>query len=73
VDGQGIYCLDAGISDETNLRLMLLSFVLEKVIGSAVAMAVVFQSEFRRFLELGAENFGSYFNRPVASPNPDSD
>jgi len=72
VDGQGIYCLDAGISDEYQPETDV-EFVLEKlVIGSAVAMAVVFQSEFRRFLEqLGAENF-SYFNRPVASPNPDS-
>jgi DNA integrity scanning protein DisA with diadenylate cyclase activity len=34
------------------LGLTLLSFVLEKlVVGSAVAMAVIFQSEFRRFLE----------------------
>lgn len=36
----------------SSLKLTLLSFVLEKlVIGSAVAMAVIFQSEFRRFLE----------------------
>jgi len=70
VDGQGIYCLDAGISDEYQPETDAVEFVLEKlVIGSAVAMAVVFQSEFRRFLEqLGAENFGSYFNRPVALP-----
>ena len=41
------------------LELTLLNFVLEKlVVGSAVAMAVVFQSEFRRFLEqLGRGEF----------------
>ncbi|MBW4665062.1 MAG: diadenylate cyclase CdaA [Chroococcus sp. CMT-3BRIN-NPC107] len=41
------------------LRLQLLNFVLEKlVVGSAVAMAVVFQLEFRRFLEqLGRGEF----------------
>ena len=34
------------------LGLTLLNFVLEKlVVGSAVAMAVAYQSEFRRFLE----------------------
>jgi uncharacterized protein (TIGR00159 family) len=39
------------ISNTLNLRL--LNFVLEKlVLGSAVAMAVIFQSEFRVFLEL---------------------
>lgn len=42
------------------LGLTLLNFVLEKlVVGSAVAMAVVFNSEFRRFLEqLGRGEFG---------------
>jgi uncharacterized protein (TIGR00159 family) len=39
------------ISDR--LHLDLLKFVLEKlVLGAAVAMAVIFQAEFRRFLEL---------------------
>lgn len=40
------------------LQLRLLSFVLDKlVIGAALAMSVVFQSEFRRFLEqLGRGN-----------------
>ena len=34
------------------LELKLLKFLLEKlVLGSAVAMAVIFQSQFRRFLE----------------------
>ena len=34
------------------LKLLLLKFLLEKlVLGSAVAMAVIFQSQFRRFLE----------------------
>lgn len=41
------------------LRLRLLNFLLDKlVVGSAVAMAVVFQLEFRRFLEqLGRGEF----------------
>jgi len=58
----------------TNLRLTLLSFVLEKlVIGSAVAMAVVFQSEFRRFLEqLGRGEFRQLFQpsrRAISKPD----
>lgn len=59
----------------TNLKLTLLSFVLEKlVVGSAVAMAVVFQSEFRRFLEqLGRGEFGQLFQPSHrAIPKPDS-
>ncbi|WP_084639320.1 diadenylate cyclase CdaA [Geitlerinema sp. PCC 9228] len=36
----------------TQLQLVLMSFVLEKLVtGAAVAMAVLLQSEFRRFLE----------------------
>jgi uncharacterized protein (TIGR00159 family) len=57
------------------LGLPLLNFVLEKlVIGSAVAMAVVLQSEFRRFLEqLGRGEFRQLF-RPsgLAIPKTDS-
>ena len=58
----------------TNLRLALLSFVLEKlVIGSAVAMAVVFQSEFRRFLEqLGRGEFQQLLqpsHRAISKPD----
>lgn len=50
VRGLIILMLAAAISNR--LGLTLLSFVLEKlVVGSAVAMAVIFQSEFRRFLE----------------------
>ena len=50
VRGLIILMLAAVVSNR--LGLTLLSFVLEKlVVGSAVAMAVVFQSEFRRFLE----------------------
>ena len=59
----------------TNLRLTLLSFVLEKlVIGSAVAMAVVFQSEFRRFLEqLGRGEFQQLLQPSRrAIPKPDT-
>lgn len=56
------------------LRLELLSFVLNKlVIGSAVAMAVILQSEFRRFLEqLGKGEFFQLF-QPVQEPAPRAD
>lgn len=51
VRGLIVLMLAAVISER--LQLELLKFVLEKlVLGSAVAMAVIFQSEFRRFLEL---------------------
>ena len=51
VRGLIILMLAAVISDK--LQLTLLKFVLEKlVLGAAVAMAVIFQGEFRRFLEL---------------------
>jgi len=51
VRGLIVLMLAAVISER--LQLELLKFVLEKlVLGSAVAMAVLFQSEFRRFLEL---------------------
>lgn len=57
------------------LRLQLLNFVLEKlVVGSAVAMAVVLQLEFRRFLEqLGRGEFGQLLHPSnSAIPKPDS-
>lgn len=57
------------------LRLQLLNFVLEKlVVGSAVAMAVVFQLEFRRFLEqLGRGEFSQLLHPSnSAIPKPDS-
>ncbi len=57
------------------LQLQLLNFVLEKlVIGSAVAMAVALQSEFRRFLEqLGRGEFKQLFQPSSrAVPKPDS-
>jgi uncharacterized protein (TIGR00159 family) len=51
VRGLIVLMLAQVISDR--LQLELLKFVLEKlVLGAAVAMAVIFQSEFRRFLEL---------------------
>lgn len=51
VRGFIVLVLAAVLSDWLGLRL--LSFVLEKlVIGSAVAMAVILQAEFRRLLEL---------------------
>lgn len=56
------------------LKLGLLSLVLEKlVIGSAVAMAVIFQSEFRQFLEkLGQGKISQLFQssrRYIAQPD----
>ena len=57
------------------LQLQLLNFVLEKlVVGSAVAMAVALQSEFRRFLEqLGRGEFRQLFQPSSrAVPKPDS-
>lgn len=56
------------------LRLSLLSFVLEKlVIGAAVAMAVVFQSDLRKFLEqLGRGEILEIFSPSRRSP-PKSD
>ncbi len=57
------------------LGLTLLNFVLEKlVVGSAVAMAVAYQSEFRRFLEqLGRGEFRQLFQPSSrAIPKPDS-
>ncbi|NEO04557.1 MAG: TIGR00159 family protein [Moorea sp. SIO1F2] len=73
VRGLIVLMLAAAVSNR--LGLTLLSFVLEKlVVGSAVAMAVIFQSEFRRFLEqLGRGEIVQLFQgqrRPT--PKPDS-
>lgn len=73
VRGLIVLMLAAALSNR--LGLTLLSFVLEKlVIGSAVAMAVIFQSEFRRFLEqVGRGEFVQLFQaqrRPI--PKADS-
>lgn len=57
------------------LGLSLLSFVLEKlVIGAAVAMAVIFQSDLRKFLEqLGRGEIWEIFHPSYRSlPKPDS-
>ena len=57
------------------LHLQLLNFVLEKlVVGSAVAMAVVFQLEFRRFLEqLGRGEFKQLLQPATSTTSkPDS-
>ena len=49
---RGFIALMVSAAVSTKLELRLLSFVLNNlVIGSAVAMAVLLQSEFRRFLE----------------------
>jgi uncharacterized protein (TIGR00159 family) len=71
VRGFIILMLAAVISEK--LHLELLQFVLEKlVLGSAVAMAVIFQSELRRFLELlGQGQIVQLFQprRPVPKPD----
>ncbi|MGB5961242.1 MAG: diadenylate cyclase CdaA [Coleofasciculaceae cyanobacterium] len=72
VRGLIILMLAAAISNR--LSLTLLSFVLEKlVVGSAVAMAVIFQSEFRRFLEqIGRGQILQLFQvqrRPTIAPD----
>ncbi len=61
VRGLIVLMLAAAVSNHLGLRL--LGFVLEKlVLGSAVAMAVIFQSEFRRFLEqLGRGEIMQFF------------
>ncbi|HEY9692785.1 MAG TPA: diadenylate cyclase CdaA [Oculatellaceae cyanobacterium] len=72
---RGLIVLMLAAAVSKQLKLELLSFVLEKlVLGSALAIAVVFQSEFRRFLEqLGRGQILQLF-QPVrrAIPKPDS-
>jgi uncharacterized protein (TIGR00159 family) len=52
-----------------SLELRLLNFVLEKlVLGSAVAMAVIFQTEFRYFLELLGQ--GKLWDLIIGPPSP---
>jgi len=72
---RGFIVLMVATAISSFLNLTLLNFVLNKlVIGSAVAMAVILQSEFRRFLEqLGKGEVLQLF-QPVTEtmPNPDS-
>lgn len=58
----------------TQLQLVLMSFVLEKLVtGAAVAMAVLLQSEFRRFLEqLGQGNILQLFQSSAPVPKVNS-
>ena len=73
VRGLIILMLAAAVS--TNLKLRLLSFVLNSlVIGSAVSMAFILQSEFRRFLEqLGRGEVWQLFQPSRrAIPKPDN-
>jgi uncharacterized protein (TIGR00159 family) len=73
VRGLIILMLAAAVS--TNLKLRLLSFVLNSlVIGSAVSMAFILQSEFRRFLEqLGRGEIWQLFQPSRrAIPKPDN-
>lgn len=72
---RGLIVLMLASAVSARLGLTLLNFVLEKlVVGSAVAMAVVLQSEFRRFLEqLGRGEFRQLFQPSRrAIPKPDS-
>ena len=71
---RGFIVLMLATALSNTLKLTLLNFVLEKlVVGSAVAMAVIFQSEFRRFLEqLGRGEIGQLFQtsgRITAQPD----
>lgn len=71
---RGLIILMLATTVSNSLDLRLLSFVLEKlVIGSAVAMAVILQSEFRRFLEqLGRGEIVQLF-QPSAGAIPKAD
>jgi uncharacterized protein (TIGR00159 family) len=72
---RGLIVLMLCTAISSSLQLRLLSFVLEKlVIGCAVAMAVILQSEFRRFLEqLGRGEIVQLFHsHRGAVPKPDS-
>lgn len=72
---RGLIVLMLCTAISSSLQLRLLSFVLEKlVIGCAVAMAVILQSEFRRFLEqLGRGEIVQLFqSHRGAVPKPDS-
>ncbi len=73
VRGLIILMLATVISNRLNLEL--LSFLLEKlVVGSSVAMAVIFQSEFRQFLErLGRGDIKQLCQKPTRRLLPDSD
>jgi uncharacterized protein (TIGR00159 family) len=55
-------------------QLTLLNFVLDKlVLGAAVAMSVIFQAEFRRFLELlGRGHIFQLFQKPSPVVKPDN-
>lgn len=73
VRGLIVLMLAAVLTDQ--LGFVHLSFVLERlVLGSAVAMAVVFQSEFRQFLErLGrGDLFHLFASSRRSFPKPDS-
>lgn len=72
VRGLIVLMLAQVISDR--LHLELLKFVLEKlVLGAAVAMAVIFQSEFRRFLELlGKGQILQLLQRERSTPRPNT-
>lgn len=72
---RGFIILMLGSVVSGRLDLRLLNFVLEKlVVGSAVAIAVAYQSEFRRFLEQLGRGEWRYLFQPSRRtiPKPDS-
>lgn len=71
---RGLVLLMGATALSQSLGLQLLTFVLEKlVLGSAVALAMIFQADFRRFLErLGRGNIIQMFQktrRPEVKPD----
>jgi uncharacterized protein (TIGR00159 family) len=72
VRGFAILMIAALVSEK--IGLVLLNFVLEKlVLGSAVAIAVILQSDLRRLLEhLGGGDFSQLFQQKRSVPRTDS-
>ncbi len=71
---RGLIVLMLTVVFSNRIGLTLLSFVLEKlVIGSAVAMALIFQSQFRRFLEQLGRGELKQLLHPSRRPIPKSD
>ncbi len=71
---RGLIFLTIATIISNQIELTFLSFVLEKLVfGSAVAIAAMFQSEFRRFLELlGKGEFVQLFKKQTSIANSDS-
>ncbi len=71
---RGLIFLMMAVAISQILGLTLLNFILEKlVLGSALAMSVIYQAEFRRFLEqLGQGHILQLFERGTPTPKSDS-